>query len=557
MVFLSYAKPDADLAEVVCKGLEAGGHKCWMAPRDIQLGLEWSAAITMAIRQSQVFVLVYTGHSNLSKHIINELEQAARAGVTIIPFRVEPIEANPALAYYLDARQWFEAYPGKLEQHVLALSERIRRYLGAETETPEKIIRTAPMVGSDAGTISSVGSDRPARDLADSQTKSATHLSIPVAASGRAESVGHERSTKAGQKQKWVVAAVAGGLFALLGVGFLLALQRNRTRPDVGITNGQPTTALSSPPIVVPTGTLTPRVVVVPGKSSEPSAEPASYSSTPPKLLNKAGMQMVLIKAGKFQMGNPYAESRGMRDETLHTVEITVPFYISDRETTVKQFADFVADVGYRTDAERMGGTGTLVNRSSLDPAINWKWPGFKQGSDHPVVCISWNDANAFCRWLSDREKRKYRLPTEAEWEYAARAGTRTTYFWGDQPEEGEGYINAADAKAKAVFPKWTTFDFDDGYVNTAPVGSFKPNNWGLYDMLGNASEWVNDRYAPYTADRLKDPLGPSEGEKRIIRGGSWNSYPSYSRSAYRLGMFPTDHYDFTGFRVVSDVETR
>ena len=177
-------------------------------------------------------------------------------------------------------------------------------------------------------------------------------------------------------------------------------------------------------------------------------------------------------------------------------VRITKPFYLGTYHVTRGQFRQFVnADSdGYKTDAEKGGrrGPGGLGPQRRKDFEWNekysWRNPGFEQSDEHPVVCVSWNDAIAFCNWLSKKGGKTYRLPTEAEWEYACRAGTKTRYYSGDDPETLATVGNVGDAAAKASFPDWKgTIKANDGYVFTSPVGKFKPNPFGLYDMHGNA----------------------------------------------------------------------
>ena len=158
------------------------------------------------------------------------------------------------------------------------------------------------------------------------------------------------------------------------------------------------------------------------------------------------------------------------------------------------------------------------------------------------MVNVSWNDAVAFCKWLSKKEGKTYRLPTEAEWEYACRAGTTTRYYSGDDPETLAKVGNVADAAAKAKFPDWRwTIKANDGYVFTAPVGKFKPNAFGLYDMHGNAWQWCADWYGEeyYAKSPVDDPTGPDTGDFRVLRGGFWGGWPNYTRSATRVRDFP------------------
>jgi formylglycine-generating enzyme len=169
------------------------------------------------------------------------------------------------------------------------------------------------------------------------------------------------------------------------------------------------------------------------------------------------------------------------------------------------------------------------------------------------VVNLSWFDAKEFCDWLSRKEGRTYRLPTEAEWEYACRAGTRTRYSSGDDPETLATAGNVTDASAKKVFPQWRTIRADDGYTFTAPVGRFKPNAFGLYDMHGNALEWCADWDWRYDVEAKQDPKGPPVGMVRIQRGGSWADFPDQCRSARRHGFNPMSWCISSGFRVVAD----
>jgi len=165
------------------------------------------------------------------------------------------------------------------------------------------------------------------------------------------------------------------------------------------------------------------------------------------------------------------------------------------------------------------------------------------------VVNVTWNDAVKFCEWLSRKEGKTYELPTEAEFEYACRAGTTTRFWTGEGAESLMGSANAADASAKKRFTDWETTEGDDGYVFTAPVGRFRPNPWGLYDMAGNVWEWCADGQREYGPEPVKDPRGPAEGN-RLLRGGSFFGNPKYCRSADRYQAAPETRNVNFGFRV-------
>jgi formylglycine-generating enzyme required for sulfatase activity len=289
-----------------------------------------------------------------------------------------------------------------------------------------------------------------------------------------------------------------------------------------------------------------------------------TQSPTPPsEFTNSLGMKLKLIPAGKFLMGSPANEPGRSNDETQHDVEITQPFYLGIHTVTVGQFRAFVQAKGYQTEAER-DGTGGY----GYDPAIKhvtgrnkkytWKNPGWKQGDDEPVVNVTWDDAMAFCDWLTAVEGKKHRLPTEAEWEYSCRAGTKTQFSSGKTIESLKDVANIADSSFKEKWPTATwAVSWNDGYAFTAPVGSFKPNDFGLYDMHGNVWQWCSDWYqASYYQDTPKqDPQGPAAGPIHVSRGGSHSDGPGYCRAACRHSFWnngrPDDRGSSLGFRVL------
>ncbi len=320
------------------------------------------------------------------------------------------------------------------------------------------------------------------------------------------------------------------------------------------------------------------------GETKEAAKKPAAgakkAAAGPEKIAVDLGggvkMEMTLIPAGEFMMGSgesaeeaaeffrkDYAEpllSAGtfIDEHPQHRVRITKPFYLGTYHVTRGQFRQFVKDSGYKTDAEkgdRPGAWGWDPERQIDDFSEKYSWrnAGFKQTDEHPVVNVSWNDAVAFCKWLSRKEEKTYRLPTEAEWEHACRAGTKTRYYSGDDPETLAKVGNVADATVAAKFPGWDwTIKASDGYVFTAPVGRFRPNAFGLYDMHGNAWQWCADYYRKdyYGKSPADDPKGPDTGTVRVLRGGSWNDWAFKAGSAVREWFPPDERYHFFGFRV-------
>ena len=301
---------------------------------------------------------------------------------------------------------------------------------------------------------------------------------------------------------------------------------------------------------------------------------------------DSAGVQLILIAAGEFAMGmeETIAEAEqayGQRARDFggelprHSVRITRPFYLGKYEVTVGQFAKFVEVTGYRTTAETAGNgggvemeNGRVVEADSADATLNsafrngpqysWRNPGFPQTDDHPVVNVNCADAEAFCRWLSEREKATYRLPSEAEWEYACRAGTQTRYSNGNDPVAVTKVGNIGDQSAAKMFPHWAkqSVASDDSFVFTAPVGSFPPNAWGLCDLHGNVWEWCRDtafRKYPKSGETVVDPVHTVADPYRVVRGGCWTKWTTHCRSAKRYRN-PADKPSLNvGFRVVRE----
>jgi formylglycine-generating enzyme len=271
------------------------------------------------------------------------------------------------------------------------------------------------------------------------------------------------------------------------------------------------------------------------------------------ELTNSLGMKLVLIAPGVFVMGSANADDDWDGDEKPHRVLITRPFYLAAHEVTVGQFRRFVEETGYVTDAERSlkyqsEGRG-FPNLFEQKKRVSWREPGFPQGDNHPVVQVSWNDAQAFIEWLSGIEKREYRQPRESEWEYACRAGCTARFSMGDDEQSVRKAENLWDAGPERGFaPEGPR----DGFRFTSPVGSFPANGFGLHDMHGNVREWCADWYQDdyYRESPSADPEGPAWGSQRVTRGGSFFLDPLRDRSASRAAEPPSFHFYDLGFRV-------
>lgn len=286
---------------------------------------------------------------------------------------------------------------------------------------------------------------------------------------------------------------------------------------------------------------------------------------------NSIGMKLAKVPAGEFEMGNVIpAEKLSERfsgkphlyegGDPQHVVRITRDFYIGVHEVTVGQFRQFVEATRYKTEAETdgVGGGGfDSEGKRQQSPTHNWRHTGFEQTDQHPVVNVTWNDAVAFCDWLTLTEGRKYRLPTEAEWEYACRAGTSTMYQHGDdmEPLSELGNVFDASLRKERDLPERIGIRADDGHAYTASVGTYKPNAWGIFDMHGNVQEWCADWYnaAYYDIAPRNNPLGPLTGNRRVVRDGFWGSFVSQCRSAKRSSGEPAGREAHLGFRVVCE----
>jgi sulfatase modifying factor 1 len=312
----------------------------------------------------------------------------------------------------------------------------------------------------------------------------------------------------------------------------------------------------------------------------------ASHLKTPLVETDAIGLSLTLLPPGEFQMGSSAAqiafavewldripraapgEADRIRNEEgpIHRVIISRPFRIGTTEVTIGQFGKFVQERGHMTETERSGGGNSSKSNESAPEkaAATWRAPGYPVTEDSPVSQITWNDMVAFCNWLSEKNKRSecyrfqaetkawtrdmkangYRLPTEAEWEYACRAGTTTHYSFGD---------DVADLDRHAWFNRTAEVP---GRTGAAPVGAKAPNPFGLFDMHGNVWERCDDFWAPdwYARSPERDPQGPPTGSHRIVRGAGWHYFDLHARSAYRNHYTPISRTGNTGFRVVREL---
>jgi formylglycine-generating enzyme required for sulfatase activity len=322
-------------------------------------------------------------------------------------------------------------------------------------------------------------------------------------------------------------------------------------------------TTAAAPPVAPaqPPPPAQPAVGVTPSTGTVPLSAERERELKPKDTFKECAAcpEMIVVPAGSFVMGSR-ADEKGHLDNEgpQHPVKIGKSFAVGEFHITVDQFATFVAETRYDAGSKCY----VFEEGRKMDEKRGrfWRNPGFAQTGAHPAVCLSWNDAKAYTVWLSRQTGRTYRLLTEAEWEYAARAGSTTRYFFGDDEKDACRYANGADQTAKSTIPEaksWAVAPCSDGYAYTSPVGSLLPNAFGLHDMHGNAYQWVEDCWhADYTEAPADGTARTSAGcSDRVLRGGAYWTPPSGLRAAKRDWSRADSRYGYVGFRVARTLE--
>ncbi|TVS09904.1 MAG: formylglycine-generating enzyme family protein [Gammaproteobacteria bacterium] len=268
--------------------------------------------------------------------------------------------------------------------------------------------------------------------------------------------------------------------------------------------------------------------------------------------------EMVVVPPGSFAMGHDGGEPERY-EGPVREVNIDYAFAVGRFEVTQAQFEAFVAATGHSSDVGCFMWDGRVARR---DEAASWRDPGYGRAPDPewPVACVDWYDAQAYVAWLSEKTGFRYRLLSEAEWEYSAKAGSEEVFPWGDDPAQACLHANIFDESAARARPEApiAAAPCDDGHELPSPVGSFQPNAFGLYDMVGNVWEWVKDCYAmpyPDSAPRDGSPQLELGCDRRSVRGGSWNTALDRQRPTFR-GRDPAElNSQVFGFRVARDMD--
>ncbi len=297
--------------------------------------------------------------------------------------------------------------------------------------------------------------------------------------------------------------------------------------------------------------------------TEQPEIAQAGPSAAPPLNLSRISGPvsppvMARIPKGCFNIGSPEWEAGRDEDESQKQICLQA-FDMALYEVSIADFHRFTEATGYRTDAvwnrERASGCFSEGKDGGWTYVAgrNWLQPGFNQQPNHPAVCVSWEDAMRYIDWLNTETGHDYRLPTEAEWEYAARAGNPGARYWGDSAQLACQYANIADQSSTKRYKGLEPHECSDGHVQTAPLGSYRPNAYGLYDMLGNVAEWTCSYYGVQFRGSEKRCSRRDSKALRVNRGGSWTSKPAWARSATRVRLWPRGRADSLGFRLARD----
>ena len=521
-VFLSHSSRNKTVADAMCAVLESAGIRCWAAPRDVPPGATWADAITGAIRESRAFVLIFSSDSNRSPQVLREVDQAVQAGVPLFPFRIDETAASPALDFYIRVAHWLDALTPPLTAHLHRLRDALKALLESAGPT---------------------GPPPPPPE--------------PPARHGR----------------RRLIVAVVLAVLLIAGGAYALLRDREHSRPtggSAGLTVKTEEEA-RSPTVIDPWRDVLDAAVAAAGagdwetaskRLAEAKAALAPAAALPAMLLEgvayyeegawraflqgwaeavgserdaatrypkrirrtKDGAVMVLIPAGTFQMGAVPGDVEAHEDEKpRHEVTLSKAYYMDEHEVTLRQWSLYLA-----------GGGGTFPDRLRGEST-----------DAHPIHKVTWSETVAFARWAGAT------LPTEAQWERAAKGGHDDyVYPWGTADQTSRRNVGGSD----------------DGFGGIAPVKSYAPNDFGLYDMSGNVWERCADLYdsAYYRASPTRDPLGPQSGLKSlpgadsdfsgVVRGGGWGG-DSAVRVSHRISSNAfVERFDGLGFRLTKSL---
>jgi formylglycine-generating enzyme required for sulfatase activity len=609
------ASEDKGRVQALARALERKGWSLWW-DRRIPAGKSFDEVIHEALKAARSVVVVWTKTSVKSTWVKNESRSGMRRGVLFPVMLLDEVEI-PLEFEHLQAAHLMDWQP---DQEHAGFDQFIDDLAGAIGVPPSVAVQPSPVMQTQepppaptsptpeaegslsksatevepeperqkpkpkskrkpsAATAGAVDSDSPVESASPTE---AVDVSGDDWESVRSSEDRTSQSTGTGQStESFPYLSIGLGILAVIGalVYFVVFSQG----PSPWTRDVAPYQSTVQPPSTRPevsTPPSAPEPIKQPSVATTQEKPVAKQRAGPAKTITgKDGAPMVLIPAGSFQMGSTKdevdqaikdcigewsdrqrtCEYRYKFELPQHKVQMGA-FYFDKYEVTTRLFQQFTQQTGYRTTAEREGHSWALVGKNSWQEVKGASWQRPEAGmhdvfdsnrAEHPVTSVSWDDAQAYCRWVEKR------LPTEAEWEYAARAGTTTKYWWEDGSPGGQRVENIADEPAKNPL-KNIMKGYDKGSVLTALVGSYEVNPWGMYDISGNVEEWTADWYADdyYSKSPVRDPKGPSSGLDRVFRGEDLFHEPAHVRSATRGRNMPAHRHPRLGFRCAQDIK--
>jgi formylglycine-generating enzyme required for sulfatase activity len=504
-IFVSHSTKDGSAeAQQLVAALEAGGLPCWIAPRDVKVGPTYPGQIVDAISESRGLVLVLTAAANASLDVLQEVTLAHNERKLIAALIVRDTQPSRDLSYFLGPRQrtaWTDASTaarelGKVFTPAGAPEESDpSNWVPRATLGPNHTLKRAPATLTPRV--------RSAADIAgvDLLPK---HLRVLL----------EHSDPEVRLSEMTELARLLGDRSPSISMAARRALEWLKDDADARVSQ-------------VAASALT-------GSECNPGDVFRDGPDCP---------EMVVVPRGRFLMGSPGGDPhRDNNEGPVHEVTIDYWLAVARCPITRGEWQRYLAETGVK-ESRGADGFNMETGMGERKEEYCWSNPGFQQEDSHPVVCVTWNEAMAYGDWLSVKTCHRYRLLSEAEYEYVNRAGTRSAYWWGDASEDQWRYANGADAVLKAKHGHSTSGSYasgHDGFAYTSPVGHFPANPFGLHDTTGNVWCWTHDRWhqnydwAPTDGSAWES--GSDAG--RVVRGGSWSSFPRRLRSACRDKKF-------------------
>lgn len=495
-IFISYARKDLKRVQPIVKELQKKGLSVFW-DLEIPPGESWRSYIKKRLDESRCVLVLWSHLSITSEWVIAEADEAKRRGI-LVPALLDAVEPPFGLSHIhaADLSDW------KKDTSCRAFRELVNAVTAKISFSIPTLTNSIPDTAPDT-------------------------VSAPVVVASTwkqqapAERKPYQGFLSSKSKQRSLFVRIEKGVLAVAGI---------RTWP----VNSQRTAIAVLVVMIVLLAVFAYR----------------SFNAVPPAVVPA---NFVLIRGDEYMMGSPAKEPERDSDETQHQVKVS-DFYLCKYAVTVAEFRKFVEAKGYQTEAEKGDGSYAWDGKTWEKRAgINWRYGVSgsvrpQSEENHPVLHVSWNDAVAYCKWMEEKTGKKFRLPTEAEWEYACRAGTITPFNTGEN-------LTTDQANYDGNYP-YTNNQKGESRENTVPVDSFAPNAWGLYNMHGNVYEWCGDRYGGNYYEECKtkgiveNPVGPETGSYRVLRGGNWYSNARYCRSAFRNDSTPGYRSSYVGFRL-------